>query len=462
MVVALTESALYKKNAKLNFEKFVQEDYIEAWGNISKTLDYLIPLLKQEGYINSSNDMMTMNVFVPIVAYLLKNEISFSQEMKYGFLYWMHLALVWSRYGGQTDQRLDKDVYIAISSQNPIEDLVYEIKDQRGRIEIHPTDLEGRGSGHPLYRMLYVITKWNKAVDWANGSVIHGTIGDYYSIQSHHIFPQSVLYKNGYNSENHIDKKKVNEIANRAFITRDTNYQISDTPPGEYLSSIADQYPDVLKKHLIPEDQGLWSVENYEKFLEKRRKLIAKKMNEFFTFLKSSAKEEADDIRIVDWEKIIEEGENNFVEFKSSIRWNYKADRIDAELEYIIAKTISAFMNSEGGRLFVGVNDDGEILGLDRDYGTLGSKPNKDGFLLQIDKIVNNFLGKEFHEFITVSIEEIDGKELCVIEISESNQPVYVKYKGEESFYIRAAASSQPMSMREANEYIGSHWVNQN
>lgn len=459
MVVALTGSALFDKNAKLTFELFTEALYKSTWEKVSKSLDYLIPILKQDGLISSSNDMNTLNVMVPIMARLLRHEISLSQEMKFGYLYWMYLALIWSRYSGQTDQRLDKDVYISINSQNPIDELVYEIQDQRGRIEVQETDLVGRGSGHPLYRMLYIITKWNKAVDWSNGSSIYGTIGDYYSIHSHHIFPQDVLYKNGYISDNHIDQKKVNEIANRAFITRDTNYQISNKPPIDYLSAITDKYPDILKKHLIPEEKSLWTVENYEKFLEVRRGLIAARINEFLQMLKSSAKSEADSVVSVDWLELIEKGENNFIEFKSSIRWDYKQSVVNKELEHVIAKTISAFMNTEGGKLIIGVDDDGNILGLDNDFKTLGNKQNIDGFLLQIDSIVNSYLGKEFHEYINVVIENLSGRDICIIDISDSSQPVFVQNQGKDEFFIRASASSQPLSMREATDYIAVHWA---
>ena len=73
------------------------------------------------------------------------------------------MALVWSRYGAQTDQRLDKDVYLAINSQNPISDLVSEIEDLRGRIEVKSADMDGRGSVHPIYKMLHIITRHKKS-----------------------------------------------------------------------------------------------------------------------------------------------------------------------------------------------------------------------------------------------------------------------------------------------------------
>jgi len=454
LVVSLTNSALYKS---VNYANYTKEDYITAWEKISKVFDYIIPILKQSALISGTNDMSTVNVLVPIVAYLLKNNGRFSEGAKSNFLYWMFLALIWGRYSGQTDQRLDKDVYIAINSQNPVVDLVNEIEDQRGRIEVKPADLEGRGSGHPIYKMLYIITKHKKAIDWANGGSIYDTIGDYYSIQSHHIFPQAVLYKNGFDSENHLDKKKVNEIANRAFITRDTNFAILDTPPSEYLPEIEKKYPGALERQFIPMEPALWGIEKYDEFLAERRELIADETNKFLQELKEETKEK---VKEVDWKEIIAKGENNFVEFKSSLRWDYKENQVNKNLEYVIAKTISGFLNSEGGTLIIGADDDGVILGLDKDYSTLGKKQNRDGFLLTLVQVVNNYLGKEFNQYISVKIENVDGKDVCIVEISDSGSPVFINYHGSDQFFIRASASTQPMSMKEANEYINLHWNN--
>lgn len=457
IVVALTDSALYNKNAKLNYELFTEEDYIIAWGKVSKGIDYLIPMLKQDALISGTNDMNTVNVLVPIISYLFKNDNRFTEYVKYGYLYWMFLALIWRRYSGQTDQKLDKDVFLSINSENHINDLVREIEDERGRLEVKSEDFDGRGAAHPLYRMLYIVTKNRKAIDWANGSSIHGTIGDYYSIISHHIFPQSVLYKNGYNSENHLDKKKVNEIANRAFITRDTNYEILDKTPSIYLYEVENKYPGALEKQFIPMDETLWQLENYEKFLSVRRELIAKEINNFLKKLKIKSSKESI-FKIINWNEIITKGENNFVEFKSSLRWDYKTNQVNKVLEYVVAKTISAFLNSEGGTLFIGVDDEGNVLGIDRDYSTLGKKQSKDEFQQKLVEIINNYVGKEFHQFISIKVEEIDQKDVCIVEISNSNMPAFINNNSKEEFYIRASSSSQPMSIRESNDYIISHW----
>ena len=182
--------------------------------------------------------------------------------------------------------------------------------------------------------------------------------------------------------------------------------------------------------------------------------MIADSINSFLENLKGKEKED-----VIDYGKIIKGGENDYVEFKSSLRWDYEQENTNKLMEYIVAKTISAFINSEGGKLFIGVNDSGEILGIEKDCATFKNK-NKDGFLLQLTQVINQYLGKEFNQYISIKIVPIDGKDICIVDIANSAMPVFLKNNDKEEFYIRASASSQPMSIREANEYIRTHWDN--
>lgn len=459
MVVALTKSALYKKNSKLKYENFTKEDYILAWEKVSKALDYLIPILKQDGLISSTNDLNTNNVLVPIVSYLVSNDNRFTGRLKYQFLHWMFLALIWQRYSGQTDQRLDKDVNIIMTRPDFIEELINEIEDQRGRVEVKPSDLEGRGAGHALYKMLYIVTKANKAIDWSNGGAIYGTIGDYYSIQSHHVFPQAYLYRNGYDGSNHLHKKQVNEIANRAFITRDTNYSIKDKSPLEYLPLIEKEYPGALKKQFIPTDTDLWSADRYLDFLENRRVWIANEINGFLEELKSHEAPETDEPEVIKntWLDTIKNGENNFTEFKSTLRYCIRQKKPMTYIEHSVLKTINAFQNSEGGTLIIGVDDEGEVLGLDEDYNSF-SKKGKDSFLLHFDNLIINSLGKEQQADIDIKFESVEDKEFAILQVSASNKPVFLNFNGKKEFYVRHAASSRAYDISEAYAYINKHW----
>lgn len=157
--------------------------------------------------------------------------------------------------------------------------------------------------------------------------------------------------------------------------------------------------------------------------------------------------------------ELIALGETFNSEFKSSLRYDYYQKKLNKDLEMEIAKTIIAFLNSEGGRLFIGVKDNGEILGLANDYLTLKRK-NRDGFKLKLVEIINNYIGREFNRIsiIKFNFEKVENKEICVIEVKKYNKEVYLKKKEKEVLVIRTEASSIELNTREAVEYIREHW----
>ena len=102
-----------------------------------------------------------------------------------------------------------------------------------------------------MYRMTFVMAKANGAVDWFNGAELSSTFGSSYGLHSHHIFPSSLLYSDGgYQSDNHLHSIIVNEIANRGFLTGDSNISLGNKAPSEYLPLVEKNYPGALEKHL--------------------------------------------------------------------------------------------------------------------------------------------------------------------------------------------------------------------
>ncbi len=159
-----------------------------------------------------------------------------------------------------------------------------------------------------------------------------------------------------------------------------------------------------------------------------------------------------------EWLALISQGENDWLEFKSSMRWNLATLKTDKVLEAVIVKTISAFMNAKGGTLLIGVDDRGEVLGIESDYNTFQKKPDRDGFMLKLSSLVGQNMGRQSHKFISTEIQSIDGRDICRITIKPGERPVFIKEKGKESFYIRAGAASVPLSLSESHEYISSRW----
>jgi hypothetical protein len=151
------------------------------------------------------------------------------------------------------------------------------LKRQFGRLHIEPTDLAGRGSYSPLFSLAYLALKSAGAKDWFNGlglSLTHQ--GRLHFVQWHHIIPKSLL------KEAAFETAEINEIANMAFITGQTNRRISNKQPSEYLAEIIrSQGAQALECQRVPNDPDLWKVENYRAFLSTRRHALAKRMNEF-------------------------------------------------------------------------------------------------------------------------------------------------------------------------------------
>lgn len=162
--------------------------------------------------------------------------------------------------------------------------------------------------------------------------------------------------------------------------------------------------------------------------------------------------------------KIIEAGENTNVEFKSSLRYDSNTEKINKALEEVIMKSIAAFSNTEGGRLFIGISNDGQILGLEHDYSTL-KHANRDFFELHLRTLIETYYGNAFSaEGIRIDFVEEQGKDICIVYISKGREPVYTKITNkqgakEEKFYIRVGNSSREIAnASEIIAYVKKHF----
>ncbi|MBX9893139.1 MAG: ATP-binding protein [Chitinophagaceae bacterium] len=152
-------------------------------------------------------------------------------------------------------------------------------------------------------------------------------------------------------------------------------------------------------------------------------------------------------------EQTIQIGENEYTEFKSSLRYDYAKKNTNKELEIVIAKTIAGFMNANGGKLIIGISDKGEILGLENDYFTLKHK-NRDGFERRVYEIVNQYLGVEFCSFVHIYFYRKFEKDFCAVEIVKAPVPVYVNSEKDSSFYLRTGNATTMLTVKETINYI--------
>lgn len=102
-----------------------------------------------------------------------------------------------------------------------------------------------------------------------------------------------------------------------------------------------------------------------------------------------------------------------------------------------IKKEIIAFANCDGGTVYVGVADDGKVLGVE----------NADECALQISNMVRDAVKPDVTMFIHYETLECDGKAVVAINIQRgTNRPYYLAKKGlrPEGVYVRQGYSSVP------------------
>jgi len=429
----------------------------EAWSQTSKTLEYLVNLLRNDAYIDSSENLNTPYVLVPLVVYLTRHGGVFKKDIeKRRFLHWMYAALMWGRYSGSMESAMQADLN-SLSSEDPVSELLGNIVRDRGRIKVEPQDLEGKGTNSSFYTLAYVTARSRGAVDWFTGMNLYSSnLGKSFGLEDHHVFPQSVLYKNGYDANEPKQRQKVNEIANRAFLTKKANLRASNALPSNYLPQVKTNYPNALKDQFIPDNSSLWEVERYENFLTERRKLIATGINQFLDSLIADApRPESPDQTL---RRMLDRGESEEVEFKSSFRWDYKENRKNKALEGVIAKAVAGFMNAKGGTLLMGVGPNKEVLGLQNDFATLQKDQDRDGFEQKLMHVLMRRIGKDSATLAHVSFVELDGKDVCWLRVEPSSKPVYVEDDGDVKFYVRIGNSTQPMNPKELTDYVSKRW----
>lgn len=145
----------------------------------------------------------------------------------------------------------------------------------------------------------------------------------------------------------------------------------------------------------------------------------------------------------------IQRGEGAGVEFKSTIRMNLKSGKHGKEIEFAWLKAVVAFLNSEGGSLLLGVNDEGKVCGVEVD-----GFENNDRCLLHVKNLFNQYVGVEFSSCVNISIvEQLEG-DVVMVECEKSPDPVFMRIGKNEEFYIRSGPSSVKLSPSQIVNFV--------
>lgn len=457
-IVYVLLGILHKMGSKL--EKLHSQENKEniqaAWKRLdNEVLDYVFNIFNSQGYIDHTKEVNSVYAFIPVIVYAFnKNGKPLSQLEIKKAIKWFYYSQIRYRYISQLQQKLDKDIGIVANEENPFDKLLSIIAADRP-LEISKDEFIGAGVSNALWGLMKFYFKSKSAICFSTGINIRKNMGKKYDLEWDHIFPYSTLKLMGYNINNRLKYSLAQEITNRAILTQIANRKKSNNPAEEYLQATNEHFPGALEKQCIPMDSELWKMENFEMFLEKRRIILADELNGFLNNITETNYQSVD----MDVLEMIMAGENSQVEFKTTLRYDMRENKVNKKLEDVVLKTLAAFSNGQGATLIMGVTDDLEIIGLENDFNTLNSA-TKDEFELHLRNLVNHAYGIEFAtNNLKVTFPEVNETEICVVEIKQGLRPLYTEVTDKnggksKKFYVRSGNASQEIDITEVSQYI--------
>lgn len=446
LALLLSRTKECKRKTILALEK---QSIIDSWDSVISALKDSIDYFRTNYRIPVSQLLPYDSLLVPFAYFFHVNKGKpDGSQRKYLEEFFWRISLS-SRYSSSTESKLAQDIKridLILGGQRP------DYSDIKVNLDSAQTLIDTNFSaGNSYCKAVLCLLAYQEPKDFQdNGKVIldNSWLKVASSKNYHHFFPKAYLRnKTVLNS---------NSLVNITFVSDHLNKRkIGAKAPSQYIADFQDENSQInkaLQTHFIDlEGFGIES-NDYETFLQARAKLIYQELKSRIDLRhKEPANEEV--------QELILAGESDTVEFKSTLRYDLRSKEVNKKLEYVIAKTIAAFMNSDGGNLFIGVDDNQNILGLVDDITTL-SKSNIDGFELHLIEIIKKYIGAGLISHVKISFPIVEDTQICRVKISKSGKPVFTKYEGREDFFVRSGCSSQPLSREEQSAYEKSHWSN--
>lgn len=452
----LSKNKECKRKVVLQLDK---QSIIDIWDDVISALKDSIDYFRSVYRIPVSTLLPYDALLVPFTYFFYyQKENPKGEQIKYLEEFFWRISLS-QRYSSSTESKLAQDI-------RRIDEILKGERPNYDEIKVFldsPKDLieTGFSAGSSYCKAVLCLLAFYEPKDFQNnGKVIldNSWLKVANSKNYHHFFPKSYLKNRGIGNEN--------SIVNITLVGSDLNKRkISAKAPSIYIQDFMDENDGLsksIKSHLIDniDDFGIHS-DDYSVFLEKRSTAIYDALKNRIDLKNNDGIEddgiEDDGIEDAELKKLILIGENEKLEIKSTLRFDLRQNVVNKNLEFVIAKTVSAFLNSDGGILIIGVDDDSNALGLEKDIETL-SKKGIDGFELHLRNIIKKYLGSTFEKYLKVSFPTIDDKKICKIEILKSGKPVFANFEGKEDFYVRNGNSSIPKNREEQSEYEKLHW----
>lgn len=152
-------------------------------------------------------------------------------------------------------------------------------------------------------------------------------------------------------------------------------------------------------------------------------------------------------------QELIQNGESETVEFKSTLRINLRTNQKDPTMENIVLKTLAGFLNRDGGTLLIGIADDGTPLGIETD----GFESTDRMSLHLINLIKSRMKPTAAVTKIHIEYGTFQNRRIMKVVCDPSTFPIYVEDRKNgktEHFYVRMGPSTDELPASQIQPYI--------
>ena len=252
------------------------EELQTAWKNGCEGMRFALNFLRSNVAIESPTLLASPFLLITLANYGHNCGFQPKQAQASLLRYWTLVANAKGRYSrGSSETLLDQDLAIIRRGGGPAE-LVERLRQQVGRLDVTPDELEGRNQRSALFKTMFLAFRAAGAKDWQSQLAISlDHAGKQHRLQFHHFFPKAVL-------KGKVTDREADDIANLTFIGGGTNRRISDKSPADYLPPLLEKLGvETFAAQAIPIETELLTPSAYPRFLAQRRQLVAAKLNQF-------------------------------------------------------------------------------------------------------------------------------------------------------------------------------------
>lgn len=151
----------------------------------------------------------------------------------------------------------------------------------------------------------------------------------------------------------------------------------------------------------------------------------------------------------------IKGGESKHLEFKSTFAVPVSGRGSASDVRDSFLKVVISFFNSGGGTIFVGVSDEGQILGIELDIKAAGGTTDK--LTLQVQAALNSAVGRVHASTVSISFPRVDNERVLQCAVPASREPVWPERTvagKSDVLFVRQNANTQSLAGNDIVEYL--------